>query len=264
MEKATEELNKGDKLYCLGELVHNEEITKELENKGMTFIENINEAKGKVIIRAHGEPQETYKQADKLGLEVIDLTCPKVARIHNIAKEFTSKNYYIFLTGKKNHPEVIGIAGFCSNNYYIIEDNNNIEEAVDNFKKSGYDKVLLISQTTFSTEKFSNIHKILLEKLNEYNLETINTICSATKQRQEETLAISKKAPAMVIIGGKHSSNTTKLYDIAKEHAVTFFIQTADELEIDKIKKYNLVGVMAGASTPYKSIKKVIDKLEKI
>lgn len=264
VENANEELSKSDNLYCLGELVHNEELTKELEEKGMRFIENISEAQGKVVIRAHGEPERTYQEAKKIGLEVIDLTCPKVAKIHKIVKEYTLNDYYIFITGKPNHPEVIGIAGFCDNNYSILESQSDIEQSIEKFKTSKYDKAILISQTTFSMEKFQIIQKEILANLGNDILETINTICTATKIRQEETLEISKRVEVMIIIGGKHSSNTAKLYDIAKENCPTYFVQTADELEIEEIKKYKIIGIMAGASTPYESIKKVIDKLEKI
>lgn len=264
VKRANEELIKNDKLFCLGELVHNEELTKELEKGGMTFINNISEAQGKVIIRAHGEPERTYAEAEKLGLEVIDLTCPKVARIHKIAKDYTINNYYIFITGKSNHPEIIGIAGFCNNNYSIIESYNDIDDAIEKFKNSKYNKAILISQTTFSIEKFKDIQKEIIQKIGEGLLESINTICTATKLRQEETIELSKKVDAMIIIGGKHSSNTTKLYEIAKEYCPTYFVQTYDEIEIEEIKKYNTIGIMAGASTPDKSIKKVIDILEKI
>ena len=262
VDKAKEELGKSEKLYCLGELVHNEEVTKELEQNGMIFVDKIEDATGKVIIRAHGEPESTYKKAKNLGIEIIDLTCPKVAKIHKIAREYTLNKYYIFITGKDNHPEVVGITGFCSNNYFVIEDELNVEKAIERYKASKYKKLLLISQTTFSLEKFENIAKIIKTKIPE--VEIINTICTATKLRQEETYEISKGVDAMIIIGGKHSSNTNKLHEIASKNCPTIFIERAEELNEKEIENCETIGVMAGASTPEKSIQKVIEILEKI
>ena len=247
IEKAEEELKKTPTIYCLGELVHNKEVTENLKKQGMCFIENIEEAKGKVIIRAHGEPKETYKKAKELGIQIIDLTCPKVLKIHQIAEQYTKDNYYIFLTGKESHPEVIGIVGSCNKNYSIINDIEEIEKSIKEFKKSELKKALLISQTTFSLEEFNKIKEELNKKLGDEKLEVINTICTATKMRQEETLEISKKVEAMIIIGGKHSSNTNKLYEIAKNNCEKiFFIETENEIDLEEIKKYKTVGVMAG------------------
>ena len=260
VDKAYEELKEDETIYCLGELVHNDETTKELEKNGMIFVDNIEDAKGKVIIRAHGESKTTYESADKMGLDLIDLTCPKVSKIHEIADKYTQEGYFIIITGKTNHPEVIGIAGFCDKNYLIIENMEDLEK-IKNLKQ---DKVLLISQTTFSKEKFERIANLIKSNNKFEEFEIINTICAATKLRQDETMEIAKQVDAMIIIGGKHSSNTTKLYDIAVKYCDTFFIETPNELKLDNIKKYEKIGVMAGASTPEKSIKKVIEMLQKI
>ena len=265
INKATEELKKNNKLYCLGELVHNAQVTEELEKQGMIFISNVEQATGKVIIRAHGEPKETYIKAEKLGIQIIDLTCPKVLKIHKIVSTYTNNNYYIFITGKANHPEVIGIVGFCNKNYSVIESSENIEQSIQDFKKSNLKKALLISQTTFSVEKFNKIKEELNKNFQKMELEVTNTICAATRLRQEETAEIAKKVEAMIIIGGKHSSNTNKLYEIANKYCRNiFFTETEKEIDVEKLKKYKTIGVMAGASTPEKSIKKVIDILEKI
>lgn len=263
IDKAEQELEKNANIYCLGELVHNKQTIEELEEKGMIFVDNIEDAKEKVIIRAHGEPEETYNKAKKMDIEIIDLTCPKVLKIHKIVKEYTAKGYYMFLTGKINHPEVIGIIGFCGSNYSLVEKKEDIEECIKKFQNSDCKKALLLSQTTFSLEKFNSV-KEELEKTIE-QIEVINTICLATKLRQEETAEISKKVDAMIIIGGKNSSNTNKLYEIAIKNCTnTFFIETAEEMDIEKISKHHLIGIMAGASTPEKSIRKVIDILKQI
>lgn len=265
LDEANQALEENNKIYCLGELVHNKCITKKLQQEGMIFIDKIEDAKGKVIIRAHGEPEKTYKKAKELGLSIIDLTCPKVLKIHNIAKEYIEKGYYIFLTGASNHPEVIGIIGFCKDNYSIIENIENVEEAVGIFKKSGLKKALLISQTTYSLEKFEVIEKELKKLINGNDLEAINTICLSTKQRQEETSKIAKEVQTMIIIGGKNSSNTTKLFDIANKYCKdVFFVETEKEIDAENFKKYETIGVMAGASTPMEIIEKVIEKLEEL
>lgn len=264
IDEAMKELDKKGKLYCLGELVHNKQVTENLTKQGMTFIDNIEEAKNTVVIRAHGEPKSTYEKAKKMDVRIIDLTCPNVLKIHEIVEKFVLNDYYIFITGKNDHPETIGIVGFCNNKMFVIESEDDIEKGIEQFKKSNLDKALLVSQTTFNLEKFNKIGKILKTKLNN-QLEIINTICSATRLRQEETNELSKQVDVMIIIGGKHSSNTNKLYDIAKENCKkVYFIETEKELNLELLKNEKNVGIMAGASTPKKSIKKVIEILKKL
>lgn len=262
VDNTIKELEKEKEVYCLGELVHNKQVTEDLISKGAKFIENIEEAKEKVIIRAHGVPKCIYKGAKKLNLEIKDLTCPKVLHIHNIADEYCRKNYFIFLVGQKDHPETIGTISFCGENSIIIEDIEELEKSKSKFAESGLNQALVIAQTTFSLEKFNKI----VEKLKKHitNLEVKNTICNATKVRQEETEEISKKVDIMIIIGGKHSSNSNKLYEISKKHCNrVLFIETKDELDVNEIKQANKIGIMAGASTPEKSIQEIVDIIKK-
>ena len=267
VNKSKDALKEQKELYCLGELVHNSEVTKELENDGITFVDNIEKASKNVIIRAHGEPENTYKKAKELNLNVIDLTCPKVIKIHNIAKEYSKNEFYIFLVGQKNHPETIGTISYCGGNAFIIEKEEDIEEAITKLYKTNIKKILVISQTTFSMDLFENISSKLrnIAKENGIEIEVKNTICNATKLRQEETSKIAKTVDAMIIIGGKHSSNTNKLYKIAKMYCEnSILIETHEELDINYIKKFRKIGIMAGASTPQKSINLVVEKLQKI
>ena len=259
-------LKRNDEIYCLGELVHNKEVIKELEEKGLIFIDNIEKVKKNVIIRAHGEPKATYDKANSLNINVIDLTCPKVKKIHNIAEEHSDKGFYIFLIGQKDHPETIGTISYCGENADIIEKEEDIGKAILNFNNSGIKKLLVISQTTFSIEKFEKI----LQKINEaiesdIELEIKNTICNATRIRQEETSKIAKTVGVMIVIGGKNSSNTNKLYNISKAYCKdTILIETEKELDLDYIKKFKSVGIIAGASTPQNSINLVVEKLKQI
>ena len=264
VEKTKQSIQKeGDPICCLGELVHNSEVIRNLKNKGVCFIDNLqqNPQKYKTIIRAHGVPKEVYKKAEENKIELIDLTCPKVLKIHKIVSEYNQKNYYIFLIGSKVHPEVIGTASFCGKDVNIIENYDDINIAIDNFKKSNRKKAAIVVQTTFSIEKFNKIVNNIKEKVE--NVEVINTICNATKIRQEETAEISKKVDYMIIIGGKNSSNTKKLYEISKRNCnETICVESSQEIDVQKLKNKKIIGIMAGASTPQISIENVINLVE--
>ena len=263
--KAEEELRESRKAYCLGELVHNNQVTQELVKNGMIFINSIEEAQGKAIIRAHGVPKEVYNIAKQRGTQLVDLTCPKVIHIHKIAEEYANMGYYIFLIGQKEHPEIKGTISFCGENSYIIEEMEEVEEAIKYFNEKNKEKALIIPQTTYSLEKFNEIAERLKTKLKIEKLEIKNTICNATKQRQEEVIEISKKVKTMIIIGSKTSSNSNKLYEISKKHCNNvIFIETKDELNLSKLDKKGPIGIMAGASTPQKSIDEVVEKIKEI
>lgn len=260
--------NSKDKIYCLGELVHNKEVIKNIEDKGITVVSDIDEIKEenvKLIIRAHGIDKKLYDTARKNKLNVIDFTCPLVSKIHEIAEEYNKKGYYIFLVGTKNHPETIGTASHCGNNYSIIENEDDIDESIKKLLNSKISNLLLIVQTTFSTKRFGIIEDTIKKELeSKINIVVKNTICNATEQRQKETDELSKNVDFMIIVGGKNSSNTKKLYEIAKEYTNSILIEKADELDLEEIKKYNKIGIMAGTSTPIKIIDDVKDKIEKI
>ena len=264
----TEELLKTNRnIFCLGELVHNKQVTDDLTSKGLTIINNIDEAKENIIIRAHGVPKEIYQKAEKLKLNINDLTCPKVLKIHKLAKEYSNNGYYIFLIGQSNHPETVGTISYCGENSDIIEDIEEIEIKLNKFYNSGVKKLLILSQTTYSLEKFENMIETIKKKIEDtnINIEIINTICNATKLRQEETKKIAKDVELMIIIGGKHSSNTNKLYQIANKHCnKCILIETEQELNIEDIKKITKIGIMAGASTPKKSIEAVVEKIKQM
>lgn len=265
VQKVEQELeNKNQEIYCLGELVHNKQVIEKLEQKGLIFIDNIDKKHKKVIIRAHGIPKEIYEKAKKENIELLDFTCPKVLQIHKIAEQYEKENYCIILIGIKNHPEVIGTISFCGKNSYIIEDFSNIDDCIKNVEKYQKNNILIIAQTTFSLEKFNKIVEELENRLEyKYNIEVKNTICYSTKTRQEETEQLSKKVEYMIIVGGKNSSNTKKLYEIAEKNcANSILVETVEELPLDEIKKYNKIGIMAGASTPIESVETIIKKLK--
>lgn len=264
--KTEEKLKEYKDINCLGELVHNGEVIKKLENMGLKTIENIEEADKRVIIRAHGIPKETYKKAEELGLQVFDFTCPSVLNTHTIAEKYAKRGYFIFFVGNKKHPETVGTVSFCGRNYFVVENQEDIAEGIKRLQQSKLNKLFVLAQTTFSLEKFNNYIDIIGNKIDKnINMEFKNTICNATKIRQEETEKLSKEVQCMIIIGGKNSSNTKKLYEIAKENCKdTFIVETKDELNIDELRKFNLFGIMAGASTPDESIDNVVKKIKSI
>ena len=247
-------------VYCLGELVHNKHVTNSLKEKGLIFIENIEEAKGKTIIRAHGVTKETYKKAQKLGIELKDLTCPKVLKIHDIAEEYSKNGYYIFLVGEENHPEIIGTFSFCGENSTIIEKISDLEQSIEKLKDKQFKKVLLIAQTTFNLRKFEEITEKLKEELKDIELKIMNTICLATELRQKETEELSQKVDLMLIIGGRKSSNTNKLYEISSKNCKNvIFAENIDDIDLNFVRQFEKIGVMAGASTPRQSIDDIVN-----
>lgn len=260
VDKATEELTKSkEPVYCLGELVHNKQVTNSLEEKGLVFIDDIDEAKGKTIVRAHGIKKDIYEKAKKLNIELKDLTCPKVLKIHDIVEEYSNNGYYIFLVGIADHPETIGTYSFCGENSSIIEDVSDLEEKVCIFKKTNLKKALLITQTTFSLRKFEEIAERLKILLEDDELKVINSICPSTEQRQKETEKLSKEVDLMIIVGGRNSSNTKKLYDISSKNCKNvIFAETKDNIDMNFIKQFEKIGVMAGASTPRQSIDDIV------
>lgn len=250
----------GDNLYALGELVHNERVVNNLKAKGITVFENIEDVpdNSNLIIRAHGVSKEVYERAKLKNIKIIDYTCLNVLQIHKIIEEKNKNNYFVILTGDAKHPENIGSLSY-SDNYFVIENEGQIPDAIKAYEESKLKNVLLISQTTYSTLKFEDI-KSKLSKLIPH-VEIFNTICKTTELRQKETLELSKQVDTMIVIGGKNSSNTKKLYDIAISNmSNVLLISDKDELDLSQVK--GKVGIIAGASTPEESIKEVEDILK--
>ena len=196
---------------------------------------------------------------------MVDLTCPNVLKIHKIVSEHVQKGFFVFVIGNKNHPETIGTIGFCNDNYAVIENEDDINKSIDVINELGVKDLLIVVQTTFSVEKFEKYTNSIrdMAESNNVNVVIINTICNATKIRQDETDKISKQVDYMIIIGGKNSSNTKKLYEIAlKNCEKTICVEDAEEINIGSIKSCKRVGIMAGASTPQSSIDEVIELLK--
>lgn len=266
VENAEKELNNSSEtIYCLGELVHNKDVIDKLQEKGLKIIENIEEAKGKTIIRSHGVEKEIYQKAKQNNIDLIDLTCPIVLKIHKTVQEYSKQNYYIFLIGINKHPETIGTYSFCGANSTIISNIEDIDEAIEKFEKSKLENILVISQTTYSLKLFEEIIKQIKQKIpTTVKIEIKNTICLSTENRQKETEKLSKEVELMIIVGGKNSSNTIKLYEIALKNCKNaIFIQNKNDIKKEEILKYEEIGIMAGSSTPEEIIKEIIELLHK-
>ena len=256
VETVYAEVEKGKKIYTYGPIIHNEEVVKDLEEKGVVVLESEEELKaiteGTVIIRSHGVEKRIQKMIEDNGLECIDATCPFVKRIHRIVEEAGNEKKEVIIAGNAGHPEVEGIIGWTNSDAITLE---TIEEAKQYEKKTdaGF---CLVSQTTFNYKKFQDIVEIFEKK--GYNGIVVNTICNATEERQTEARKIAASVDVMIVIGGKHSSNTRKLYEICKQECEnTYFIQTLDDLHLEIPKSVRLVGITAGASTPKKIIEEV-------
>lgn len=264
IKRANSSLETYKEVYCLGEIVHNERVVKDLENKGMITINNIEEApnNSKVIIRAHGELKETYDKAKDKNIELIDLTCGKILIIKN---KITNKkdNHFITIIGKKNHPETLGIKSFSNGYSYIVENEEDIDELLNMFNESKLNKMFIVSQTTFNSNKFDTLTNIIKHKSNK-DIEIDKTICNATSDRQEETKELSSQADKMIIVGGKHSSNTKELENISKENCKeVYLVQDVSDLDKNNFSIDDKIGIMGGASTPEIAVKEIIEFLEK-
>lgn len=257
-----EEAKKGGDIYTYGPIIHNEEVVGDLENKGVRVInspEEIDNLKsGTIIIRSHGVSKDIYDRMINNGLNVIDATCPFVKKIHNIVSEESNKGNVIVIVGNKDHPEVQGIKGWSNGETYIIDSREEIDKITINNGK----KVCVVAQTTFNFNKFKELVEILTKRV--YDIIAVNTICNATKERQTEAKSLALESDAMIVIGGRHSSNTQKLYQICKSECDnTMYIQTLDDLVIDELTSVRSVGITAGASTPNNIIEEVWQACQK-
>lgn len=260
--KTEKYLSEYDNLYCLGELVHNKQVIESLEEKGLKTIDSLSEVEDNstIIIRAHGVANTIYEEAKSRNINILDLTCPKVLKIHDKVSEYKDNGYYIILVGSKVHPEVIGTISFCGDKSIVVEGLDDLDEVISSIKENDYKDVVIFAQTTIKESLFDEIVEVLKKDIP--NLVVKNTICNATHLRQQECLEMAKNSDCMIIIGGKNSSNTKKLYEVAISVCPnTYLVETYKELDFNELKKYNNIGIMAGASTPKSSIDEVVNNL---
>ncbi len=256
VEKVYEQIDSGKKIYTYGPIIHNEEVVRDLEKRGVRVLASKEELEalkeGTVVIRSHGVPKQIYELMEKNGIECIDATCPFVKRIHDIVEKESANDKKIIIIGNAGHPEVEGIMGWAKTDAQVIE---SVQEA-ENFRGDISKPLCIVSQTTFNYNKFQELVEIFQKR--GYNVNVVNTICNATEERQTQARDIAAGVDAMIVIGGRHSSNTRKLYEICRENCeATYFIQTLEDLHLELPKTATLVGITAGASTPNNIIEEV-------
>ena len=259
VDYAYSKAGKGD-IYTYGPIIHNKEVTCDLDKKGVRVIENLDDVKsGEVIIRSHGVPPSVYEALEKRSIEYTDCTCPFVKKIHNIVKDNYNKGKRIIIVGNKSHPEIIGINGWCQNSAITI---NSLDEAENAQLEKEVDYALVV-QTTFQTDVFESIITCLNKKSD--NIEIFRTICSATGDRQKEAVEIAKVVDQMIVLGDKSSSNTRKLYEISKKYCKNVYLcERICDLELQKIKNNGTMGITAGASTPSVIIKEAVNAMSEM
>lgn len=243
-------------VYTYGPIIHNEEVVRDLEDKGVGVIddghvENIPKD-STVVIRSHGVAESVYDGIKLKDAKVVDATCPFVLKIHNIVRKQSEDGAQIVIIGNENHPEVQGIMGWCVNTPIVVDTAKKAQEISLDLNKN----VCIVSQTTFNYNKFKELVEIIEKK--GYNTIISNTICNATEERQTEAREIAKQADAMIVIGGRSSSNTRKLYEICKSECEnTYYIQTISDLDLSVLAMAECIGITAGASTPNNIIEEV-------
>ena len=257
------EIESGEKpVYTFGPIIHNEQVVEDLENRGVQVIHSEDELEGlsggTVVIRSHGVSRDVCEKIEARGMKIVDATCPFVKKIHRIVDEEGRNGRHVVIIGSADHPEVQGIMGWASGPVTVM---HTAEEA-ESFVPENGKPISIVAQTTFNYNKFKDLVEILCKKRYDNNvlniLNILNTICNATEERQREAKNIAGEVDTMLVIGGRHSSNTQKLFEICKkECGNTYYIQTPVDLDSEMFHHSSYVGITAGASTPKKIIEEV-------
>ena len=252
----------GAELYSLGQIIHNKTVTDELAASGLKTAASIEEIpKGaRLLIRAHGEPDITYRKAEEKGIEIIDATCPLVSRIHDIARKAGEEGRALIVVGDSRHPEIKGILGSTEGAAVAVQ---STDEAADAAEKLRGKKLTVVAQTTITEELFSSCVSSIKAAAPE--AEIVNTICRATRDRQDAAARLAARSDLMVVIGDQRSSNSQKLFEICKKHCKnTIFVEKSDNIPLQHLKNYCTIGVAASASAPERIIKEVVTKMSEV
>lgn len=255
-------LSEGRSIATLGPIIHNRQVVEQLAAKGCHAVENPADTPrgAALVIRSHGVPRSVYEECERLGVEVVDATCPFVAKIHNIVASAGAEGKTVLIAGDSEHPEVKGIVGHCVGKVVVFEDLERLENIIAT--ELCDEECIMVAQTTFNLEKYdeyaAHAKKIYTK------LTVFDTICNATRARQLEAEALAKRCSVCVVIGGRNSSNTKKLYDVCSRYASTYSVESKDELTGEMLRGAKSVGVTAGASTPSPLIEEVLVKMTDI
>ena len=251
------ELEQNTKVATLGPIIHNQDVVNDMKAKGARVIENVSELEPDetVVIRSHGVGMDVYEQITQKGNRMLDATCPFVSKIHKIVAEKSAEGYLVLIAGDIDHPEVQGIIGHCKQNYLVFKDNFELKhlfEENDNFLGK---KLAFVAQTTYNIVVWEECLKVIPK--NSPDIVIFDTICNATDTRQSDAAKLAKESDIMLVVGGRHSSNTVKLYEVCSRYCKTYHIENSDELSSLKLPFAGRIGITAGASTPAYIIKEV-------
>lgn len=253
------------KVATLGPIIHNPQLVEQLSEQGVRIVESPEEVKKDevLVLRSHGVPKNIINEAERLGLEFTDATCPFVAKIHKVVALAGAQGRTVLIAGDREHKEVVGIIGHCIGRVFVFDTPENLENLLKNGEISEDEPLTVVSQTTFNTELWKKCQKFL--KKHYTNAKIFDTICNATSKRQQEASDLAARCDVMVVVGGRHSSNTRKLFEVCSEKCErTVFIESSEELKPEDISEAELIGVVAGASTPSGIIKEVLNTMDEI
>ena len=264
VEMVDDLLNSGKKVYTLGPIIHNTTVVSDFEKRGAVIADSPADAKkdGVLVIRSHGVAQSVYREIEELSLECCDATCPFVAKIHSVVSKASAEGSIVLIAGDPVHPEVLGISGHCSGTCFVFRNENELDDLIKNHPEFSEKMLTVVAQTTFNSELWKNCSEKIKKVYT--NATIFDTICNATLQRQKEAVELSLKCDLMYVIGGRHSSNTQKLWQICSGNCRTILIESAAELDPAAIRAANNIGITAGASTPAGIIKEVLSSMTEI
>ncbi len=251
------ELEKNTKVATLGPIIHNQDVVNDMKAKGARIINSVDELESDetVVIRSHGVGREIYEQIAAKGNRMLDATCPFVSRIHKIAAEKTKQGYFVLIAGDASHPEVQGIVGHCDENCLVFKDDFELKDFFEKKFKNLKKKLAIVAQTTYNIVVWDECLNVIPK--DDPDIEISDTICNATDTRQSDAAELAKASDIMLVVGGRHSSNTVKLYEVCSRYCKTYHIENSDELRSLKLPDAEKIGITAGASTPAYIIKEV-------
>lgn len=254
-------LEEGKKVATLGPIIHNPQLVQMLSDRGVRIVSSIDAVPADyiLVVRTHGVTKAEMYAVHSNGMDYADATCPFVSKIHKIVQSQCSETGVVLIAGDESHPEVEGIRSYCRGRSYVFKNEQELQLLIEKYHLASEKTLICVSQTTFSINEWKKCVKILKKVCT--NAVIFDTICSATSERQSEAVELSKNSDAMIVIGGRHSSNTTKLKEVSALNCPTFLVETAAELKNLDLTNFNLVGVTAGASTPAGIIKEVLQTM---
>ncbi|WP_444660000.1 bifunctional 4-hydroxy-3-methylbut-2-enyl diphosphate reductase/30S ribosomal protein S1 [Caproiciproducens sp. R2] len=257
-------LDQGKKVCTLGPIIHNPQTLEQLASRGVTIVDSPDQAPpdSTMVIRSHGVPKAVYDSLLEKKADFVNATCPFVAKIHNIVSKASAEGKTVLIAGDAHHPEVEGIRGHCTGKCYVFKNAAELQNILERFPVAREDSPCVVAQTTFSVSEWENCLEMLKRVYT--NATIFDTICNATAKRQSEAEFLSRQCDAMIVIGGRESSNTAKLRDVCMKNCTTYLIETADELPLSVLKESECIGITAGASTPASIIKEVLDTMSEI